>query len=327
MFPSVLLLIFMVLSVSCVEDEEIDIRKTMEVVVTAGSEDDGSEEEDDDTLPEGNLCYTIFANNSYSNQSADVFKHYLFIVPKFRGRVYMYSLKEKKLLCSCAMTAMKEINDFGSDIYHCNQTSFGADYYDSSDPFPLLYVSQRYRNDLRCFTEVFRILPHKSESDTDYTSFEMQLVQVIYFPPMSESNSLGNVNTVIDKENHLMYTYSRNNVSTDNNYRKCKITCFPIPDVHQSVVYLEDADIKNSFMLGNSALYMQGGCINEGKLYIGQGKTYLYIVDLETKQLQERINLVDRGFKWELEGCFFYKKHVMISTGKYILKMIYPVDS
>ena len=94
---------------------------------------------------------------------------------------------------------------------------------------------------------------------------------------MTESNSLGNVNTVIDRENGLLYTYSRNNTKEDANYRQCKITCFPIPDVHQKDVYLEDDDIKKSFMIDISAVYMQGACIEGDYLYIAGGGDFCWL--------------------------------------------------
>lgn len=276
--------------------------------------------------------FSLYANNSYSNQSAAVFKDYLFLVPKFRGNIYMYSLKEKRLLCSCVMTAMKDLNELGSDIYHCNQTCFGVNYYEENDSFPLLYISQRARNDKRCFTEVFRIIANKSDSDTEYSSLELQPVQIIYFPPQSESNSLGNVNAVIDRKNHLLYTYSRNNVRTDTNYRQCKISCFTIPDVRQSEVYLEDSDIRTSYMIDCSAYYMQGACIEGKYLYIargaaGVGYIDINVIDLEEQTLKAQLDLLNNGCRWEPEGCFYYNGHLMIATGKNIWKLYLNNDA
>lgn len=280
----------------------------------------------------GDFFFSLYANNSCSNQSAAVYGDYLFLVTKFRGKVHMYSLKGKRLLCTCSMTAMGELNDSGGDIYHCNQTSFGVDYYDDSDPFPVLYISQRARGDKRCFTEVFRIITNKSDHDTGYSSFKLQLVQIIYFPPQSESNSLGNVNTVIDRANHLLYTYSRNNNRSDRNYRQCKISCFTIPDVHQPEVYLEDSDIKTSFMINCSAYYMQGACIEGKYLYIARGATGvgyidINIIDLEENTLETQLNLLGKGYRWEPEGCFYYNGHLMIATSKKIFELYHEVHS
>ena len=327
----ILLLFLSSLSVSCAEDDPYDFSKK-EVTDFL----DESNTQDSDTINEGNLenedefdgnfVFTLYAENSYTNQSAAVFGDYLFLVPKYRGKIYMYSLKEKKLLCAYTLGAQKEVNSSGGDIYHCNQTCFGTDYYDMDDPFPLLYISQRARSDKRCFTEVFRITAEKSAQDNEYSSFKLELVQTIYYPPMSEANSLGNVNTVIDRDNSLLYTYSRNNAKEDANYRQCKITCFEIPDIHQKEVYLEDIDIKKSFMLDISALYMQGACIEGGYLYIARGATSVgyidvNIINLKTQKMVRQLDLLHKGYRWEPEGCFFYNGYLMISTGNSLWKL------
>ena len=115
-----------------------------------------------------------------------------------------------------------------------------------------------------------------------------------------------------------MYTYSRNNNSGDDNYNKCKISKFTIPDVYQKVVVLEDSDIVSSFMINASALNMQGGCIEHDILYIGQGMAsagyiYLNVVDLEKQELIGQIDLQQFGVGWEPQGCFFYDGSVMLS--------------
>ena len=320
-----------ILSVSCAEDSFQDSFPKDKSGDLDGSDNhdtdtsDGENQNVEDEL-KSDFFFSLYANNSYTNQSAAAFEDYLFLVPKYRGKIYMYSLKEKRLLCSSNMTAIKELNDAGGDIYHCNQTSFGANYYNDSDPFPLLYISQRARSDNRCFTEVFRINALKSGQETEYSSFTLQLVQVIYFPPQSESNSLGNVNSVIDKEKRLLYTYSRNNVRGDANYQQCKISCFAIPDVHQSVVYLEDSDIKTSYMIDCSAYYMQGAYIRGKYLYIARGSASvkyidINVIDLEQKVLKAQLDLLAKGYRWEPEGCFYYNGHLMISTGKNIWEL------
>ena len=329
------LLNIVILPVSCTEDEGNDLSMREEIIdqddPQAENRPDGNKgKEDEEEQVDGEFSFTLYADNSYSNQSADIFNDYLIIVPRYRSKIYMYNLKNKKRLCYCVMTSMNELNAVGGDIYHCNQTSFGVDYYDGKDPFPLLYISQRSRSDKRCFTEVFRILPKKDTLTHEYVSIDVQHVQTIYYPPMSEENSLGNVNTVIDKDNHLLYTYSRNNTKTDGNYKQCKISCFAIPDIHQEVVYLEDKDIKSSFMIDCSAFFMQGAFIRNETLYISRGATSvgyidINVVDLKNKKLKGQYNLLENGYRWEPEGCFWYNGHLMIATGKNIWEMSSPI--
>ena len=258
----------------------------------------------------------IFVNQyallSLIHQSTAAYGDYAFFVTKGRSRIIMYSLRRKEQIY------ILELNSVDDDIFHCNQSSFGNTKYEGSDPFPLLYISQRSRMDNRCFIEVFRILPLFDEELMDYVSFQIELVQTIYLPVMSYQNSLGNANCAIDQRNGWMYTYSRNNNAQDDNYGQCKITQFEIPDIYDKKVVLNDQDIISSFMIEASAVNMQGGCIQDGVLYIGQGtpssgNVYLNIIDLEKKELVRQIDLREHGFNWEPEGCFFYDGSVMLT--------------
>lgn len=258
------------------------------------------------------IIVSEYAPLNITHQSAAVYGDYAFFVTSGRSAIYLFNLRKKALLSTLSLKVQN------SSIYHCNQSSFGPDKFEPSDPFPLLYVSQRTRSNQRCFVEVFRILPSYNEVLSDYDSFHVELVQLIYLPAMTSGNSLGNVNCVLDFASRSMYTYSRNNNQADDNYGICKISEFRIPDIYSKQVSLEDDDILSSFMLDISALYMQGGCINDGLLYIGQGDlsygfTYLNVIDLEKEALLTRIDLQEYGVRWEPEGCFFYDGSVMLS--------------
>jgi len=204
------------------------------------------------------------------------------------------------------------------NTYHCNQSTFGIELFEPSDPFPLLYISQRALSDQRCFIEVYRIKTVYDDVTSEYKSFSVEKVQTVFLPAMKYENSLGNANCVIDPEDGFMYTYSRNNNTAEDNYKKCKISKFAIPDIHNEVVYLEDKDILSSFMIDCSALNMQGGCINDGILYIGQGfpavgYVFLNVVDLANRALLARIDLQKYQVNWEPEGCFFFDNSVMLA--------------
>ena len=137
---------------------------------------------------------------------------------------------------------------------------------------------------------------------------------------------MGNVNCVIDPVTGKMYTYSRNNAAQDDNYQRCKISRFSVPDIYQRTVVLEDADIESSFLIDTKAVNMQGGCIVDGRLYIGQGypplEIFLNVVDLQEETLVRRYNLVNRGVNWEPEGCFFYDGNVMLAYTAGISRII-----
>lgn len=309
------LLSVILLSASCTKDQDYDDFMQSEIPDSKIKSSNQSKEKGDST----NGLISLFADNSIPHQSAASFGDYLFLVTKSHTNLYMYSMKQKTLLFDIEMEPGVGTTYYGTDMYHCNQMSFGVSFYDPLDPFPLLYISQRSKENLRCFTEVYRIIANRNSTDEEFSSLSVQLVQTIYFPPMSIDNSMGNVNCVIDSENKLLYTYSRNNNEDDANYRMCKISCFNIPELAQTEVYLEDNDILNSFMLNYSAYNMQGGCIKDNILYIGQGYSsagyiYLNVIDLEKQKSLMRVDLFDMGIRWEPEGVFWHENKLFISS-------------
>lgn len=253
-----------------------------------------------------------FAPLGFSHQSAAAYGDYAFFVSNGRSEICLYSLKKKEKLFTLALKGNN------GAIYHCNQSTFGVDKYESSDYFPLLYISQRANSEGRCFIEAFRIIPQYNEDMSEIDSFHVELVQTIYLPKMTRDNSLGNANCVIDARERVLYVYSRNNNSEDDNYQQCKISRFEIPEIRTGPIMLEDDSIVSSFMIEASAVNMQGGCIHDGLLFIGQGYDsagyiLLNVVDLKMKQLIMRIDLQEFRVGWEPEGCFFYDGSVMLT--------------
>lgn len=258
------------------------------------------------------ITISEFASLSFSHQSAARYKDYAFFVTKGRSKIALFNLAEKKMVY---VLNLKGVN---VNTYHCNQCTFGVEKYDEADFFPLLYISQRAKSEGRCFVEAYRIIPSYNDELSEFDSFYVELVQTVYLPKMTHDNSLGNVNCVVDVSSQTMYTYSRNNNNNDDNCGQCKISQFEIPDIHQKIVTLNDVDIMSSFMIEASAINMQGGCIQDGVLYIGQGFAsagyiYLNVIDLEKKELVRRLDLREYKVSWEPEGCFFYDGCVMLA--------------
>lgn len=261
---------------------------------------------------DGKVTVTPYAELVYGHQSAAVYGDYAIFVKVGRQSMRLFDMARKTKVATISLK--KE----DSNQYHCNQSSFGAEKYEPGDYFPLLYISQRSRSEGRCFMEVFRVIPLINADSTAILTFRVELVQEIFFPPMSQENSLGNVNCVMDPDGRWMYTYSRNNNADDRNYLQCKISRFAVPDVHQREVVLEDSDIESSFLIDAKATNMQGGCIVDGRLYIAQGypaKKYVYlnVVDLREERLVKRYDLLASGADWEPEGCFYYDGSVMLA--------------
>ena len=204
--------------------------------------------------------------------------------------------------------------------------TFGVDFFEKDDPFPLLYISQRARSDRRCITEVYRLIPTLSNSG-DYVDLNAELVQTIFFPVETMDNSLGRVNSVIDGSNGLLYTYSYSTISSDPNRGLCRISSFQIPDIREKEVFLNDSSIINSYKLDYIAINSQGAAIKDDVLYILQGYEsygiHLNVIDLKEKQIISRVDLLAQGITWEPEGCFMYNNHLMVSSGKRIWEFVF----
>lgn len=321
-FPAVKLLImslaFLVATAfSCVKEDffapeleldPISFNPDTAVVLMKPSEDPRPEP----VVLDGKVTVITFADLGYKHQSAAVYGDYAFFVRNGRSEIRLFDMVRKRWIYSCKMEGESNV------IYHSNQCTFGTEKYEPGDYFPLLYISQRARSENRCLTEVYRIAPLFNADSTAFIAFQAELVQEIFFPRMSKENSLGNVNCVIDPLTGKMFTYSRNNDSKDANYLQCRISRFSVPDVHVREVYLEDADIEYSFPIDTKATNMQGGCIVDGRLYIGQGYpyanyVYLNVVDLHKERLVKRYDMLANGVNWEPEGCFFYDGNVMLA--------------
>ena len=290
------------------------------------------EEDEKPYIPELNnlsdLSFSIelFATNNQYHQSAACYGDYAIFVSNYHTEFHMYNLKTRKRLYDLQYTKGTGKDFLGQTLYHCNQATFGVDFYDSSDPFPILYISQHAKENKRYFVEGYRIFPIWDNETNEYSSFSVELVQTIFFPPMTNKNALGTINMIIDPETNKIYTYSRNNNIGLTNSKKCVISCFDIPSSQKKEIFLEDTDILWSFYPGCNASNMQGGCINNGILYIAQGSKsagyiYLNIIELQSQQQTGRLDLLKNGYTWEPEGCFFYNGHVMLGGGNNIYKV------
>ena len=232
-----------------------------------------------------------------------------------------------------------------TDIYHGNQCNFGTQKYDENDFFPVLYVACNNDSNNRCFELVYRIVTTVNEETGEFSSFSAVLVQTIYLPAMTDENSLGNCNIVIDRQRNYMYTYSRNNRVGASNQGIGIITRYskipPLFDANLepiTEVYFEDTSAQNpdyyiaeQFDPGMGRIVNgQGGDILNGKLYIvrggyGVGYTYLYCIDLLQRRLVTLIDLYkvqvakqqqfnDDNWTFEPEGLYIWKEDLYITT-------------
>lgn len=269
-----------------------------------------------------------FSRDGIGHQSAACYGDYAFFISMKMKNILVYNMRTHQRVFYLELDALGT-----GSIYHCNQACFGTQKYSEEDYFPLLYISQFQNSKNRCFITVFRVLPTSAGIDQEYTAFAFERVQTIVFPVATDDNSLNNVNAVFDTDNHFIYTYSRNNNSTADNYLKCKISKFSIPDpLGASSITLSNNDILDSFFIPTSAANMQGGAYNNGLLYIGRGSpaagyVNLYVVDLSNRKLWYTVDLLNNGFTWEPEGAYFYKDDLYIGASSRIFKFSFKYEN
>lgn len=268
-------------------------------------------------LDENQYKYATVATNSVSGQSAAIYGKYLFIVKDHLEKVICYDMENKVVLYTLTTGVAYD------STWHCNQSNFGIEKYDSADMFPPLYISQQNNNDGRCVVLVVRIIP--TLSNGEITSFTISIVQTIYLPVMTAENCLGNANITFDYDNEVMWAYCRNN-GNEANHNIAHFVCFSIPSLFDSTlqpvteVVLSDTDIIDQFSDYWSMAYAQGGFIRNGKLVIGQGyqsigRICLRVIDLYAqKKMVSFFNLLADGFTAEPEGVFWFDDAIHIHT-------------
>lgn len=269
------------------------------------------------------------SNEGIAHQSAACYGDYAFFISNKMIDVMVYNMRT-----STKIFTLKQDPLGTGTIYHCNQACFGTQKYSEEDYFPLLYISQFQNSRNRCFITVFRVLPTSGGVDQEFVAFAFERIQTIFFPVATDDNSLNNVNAIIDADHRCIYTYSRNNNSAAENFRKCKISKFNIPHpIESSSVYLSDSDILDSFFIPLQALNMQGGAYHDGLLYIGRGSPAagyvdLHVVDLANRKLWFSVDILkDRLFSYEPQGAYFYNGDLYIGASSRIFKFTFKFEN
>ena len=268
------------------------------------------------------------SSDGIAHQSAACYGDYAFFISNKMINVMVYNMRT-----GTKIFTLKQDPLGTGTIYHCNQACFGTQKYSEEDYFPLLYISQHQNKSNRSFIQVFRVLPTSAGYGQEYTAFAFEKIQTIYFPVLTDENSLGNVNAVIDTDNRFIYTYSRNNNSSAENYGKCKISKFILPDALESTSFtLSDNDILDSYFINTGAFNMQGGAYYNGLLYIGRGAQTagyidLYVIDLANRKLWFMVDLLHNAFPYEPEGAYIYKDDLYIGASSRIFKFSFKYEN
>lgn len=237
-------------------------------------------------------------SSSLSMQGSAIYGTTLFQFANGHSSVFVYDLENKKQLGT--------ISTKKNSKWHNNQATFSHSFYDESDEFPLLYVSQIEPSEQSI--QVWRIV-RKEEL------FDLQLVQQIKLPYDNDNNNLFHFNIVIDDHDEFFWLYSRNRTTSMGQISKWKL-----PDFHMEKVTLEEDDILFRFPIDLNLSDAQGGTMFGQRIYFVQGvpnrsALQLHIINTNTQQILS-FNLREFNFSVEPEGLSFFHDHLICATNR-----------
>lgn len=216
-------------------------------------------------------------------------------------------------------------------LKHNNSASFGSQYYDSSDVFPLLYVSQEDAN--ARYVTVYRIQGEEG-------CFTLTMVQIIFLPEINDGAKFSFPNCFVDLTS-MRIVFSGFTVGDDSKYtfeewalplinsgssislgritmtdggdgKPVEVDGFTLPNGHivrrndndiateVKAVQLDDNDAVNTFQIPNVNPYTgiyataQGGCMYDGKVFQSFGSkdnSVLKIIDCNNKCVVSTLDL------------------------------------
>lgn len=193
-----------------------------------------------------------------SRQGGAVFGDYLFQFHNTLETIVVYNLKTKNNVQTLTLPPISN--------HHAGSGGFGNEYYDSTDPFPILYISSMYEN---------RVYGYRIAGTEG--SWAIETVQTITI----NKEGLYIPNITIDRENNMVvvFGYTKNSWSDSNNNLSV-ITSFVLPKLSDGDVTIEEfSDVRMiPFIYAE-----QGAFARLGKLYLSYGNTIskcgMYVID------------------------------------------------
>ena len=238
-----------------------------------------------------------------------------------KGYATLYKLPtlEKK-------TATFKLGCFG-DTNHANVAAFGVEKFDESDPLPLVYVSQAYKNAVNgekdvCYVERLSI---DGSSET---------VQRIVLDDPKHLYGYALQWTIDHQRRHLIGL--GNTVSNNGEGNRFRVMVFSLPHLSDGkVVHLTADDALENYLIQDtdsrypSKVVGQGACVWNDCLLMptGFGKdeapSIVYVLDLKTKKLRNILDL-SKTLKNEMEDIDFYQDDAYIQTnGRGVVKLTF----
>jgi len=230
---------------------------------------------------------TLADNSIGYNQGGAIFGDYLFQLHTDNEAADIYNLK----------TGVQTYASMPSGVTnHCNSASFGIEYYDEDDDFPLLYIC----TDNTVF--VIRV----TESGGVFT---FALAQTLTLSP---GYSLDNM--VIDRQEKkgVVYGYTGNSWQTETN-NGCFVCTFELPPLSAGDVTITEFANMATFPF---IFCMQDGDARAGKLYFCNGNTSkddknIYVIDYYEGRIISKVDISSMGYIEPEALCLWEQSLVM----------------
>lgn len=236
-----------------------------------------------------------------------------------KGYATLYKLPslEKK-------TATFKLGSF-ADTNHANVAAFGTEKFDESDPLPLVYVSQAYKNAVNGEKDVCYV-------ERIFLDGSAETVQRIVFDDPKHLYGYA-LQWTIDQQHHHLIGFG-NTISNNGEGNRFRVMVFSLPHLSDGkVVHLTADDALENYLIQDtdsrypSKVVGQGACVWNDCLFMptGFGKddapSIVYVLDLNTRKLR---NILDfsKTLKSEMEDIDFYQGDAYIQTnGRGIVKL------
>ena len=223
-----------------------------------------------------------------------------------RGVCTVYEIKYLGILKEGKAEPFSEFTLDKSEIIvpHSNSVTFGKEYYDEKDEFPLLYTNI-YNNycgqedKLKGVCLVYRI----QREGKEFRSTLVQMIEVGFTEDVTLWKSAGENddirpygNMVVDAENGIFYAFTMRDKT-----RSTRYFSFKLPTLNQGQmcekygvkrVVLDKADILEYFDCEYHK-FIQGACCNKGKIYSLEGFT-------DNEERPPAIRIIDPKLKKEI---------------------------
>ena len=241
-------------------------------------------------------------------QGGDSWGDYFFQFVTNNSVVRVYDLATKNLVQTVKIGSSQR--GFVSNC-HSNSVSFGTEYYEAEDVFPLIYVSTGYAADGYTGALVYRIVQHNG-------IFFITLVQTIKFPVGSSSWT-----EFVPAGEHAYLCYTSDRV----------IYKLPMPKLKDGDCVINLSDAIETYQFTPQPNWMassrnQDRLFYQGKIYVISGvpqsgeASVLFVLNLETLERERIYDFKKSGLKNEPESIFIWQGDICVAFIDRIVKIV-----